>query len=170
MLIPLLVLSALTPLVQDNTPPPCTAQIAWVPDNQMTVSRVSTRPLTLLGTISSPRGWCLPASIQVSAVYFDRNDNVVCSGLAELGLSQTEHVQYTNLEIRPGNIYEFARWRNGPRAGATTWHKLPCMSPDGQTEVQPGELERATSLRLHATVLPGQNGIASAGIRMVLSP
>jgi hypothetical protein len=110
------------------------------------------------------------SSILLTVVYMDASDDVVCSGRVELGIPQSEAVQYTHLEIRPGNAYEFLRWRNDPKPTNQQWSRLICMSPDGRTEIQPGELERARSLRIHATIAPRYSGLATAELRMILQP
>jgi hypothetical protein len=174
MLVPLLAVAALMSPTQEPTttatPPPCTADIRWSNDTQLNVSRAGSRVLTLFAAVSAPDRYCLPARIVIAASYFDQNDDVVCSGTAELMPPQPGHAQYTNIEIRPGSIYEFVRWRNGPPVTALQWSRLNCLTLDGQSEVQPDELSRARSVRLHATVLPAQNGVATADLRLLLLP
>jgi hypothetical protein len=172
---PLAVSSANTPVVagdQDGppTPPPCTADIRWTHDTQLNVSRASARTLTLYTAVSERNYVCLPARIQLTASFFDSTDDLVCSGTVDLAISQTLNVQYAVLELRPGNVYEFVRWRNGPRLSAAQWARLACLTPDGQTEIQPAEVERARSVRLHASILPRQNGLATAELKLNLQP
>jgi hypothetical protein len=152
-------------------PPPCSPTISWLNDTQLTMARASTRPLSLFSSVEGGR-WshCASSNIQFTAVYMDASDDVVCSGRVELSIPQDEVVQYTHLEIRPGNAYEFLRWRNDPKPTNQQWSRLICMSPDGRTEIQPGELERARSLRLHATITPRYSGLATAELRMILQP
>ncbi len=152
------------------TPPPCTADIRWTHDTQLNVSRAGARTLTLYTAVSHRNSVCLPARIELSASFFDAADDLVCSGTIALAIDQAANVQYTVLELRPGNVYEFARWRNGPRLNAAQWARLTCLTPDGQTEIQPADTERARSVRVHATVLPRQNGLATAELRMLLQP
>lgn len=169
MLMPLVLFAALA--VQDRAPdPPCVADIRWLHDAQLDVSRTTPgRPLTLFSTVSRGPS-CFPATIHLSAAYFDGNDGIVCTGTIALVIPQRAMAQYTNLEIRPGNIYELVRWRNGPHTTTPRWERLDCTSPDGQSGIQPGDIDRATSLRLHATILSGASGVATADLRVTLRP
>lgn len=152
-------------------PPPCSPAISWLNDTQLTVLRTSARALSLFSAVDGRRysGTC-ESSLLLTAVYMDASDDVVCSGRVELTIPHDEVVQYTHLEIRPGNAYEFLRWRNDPKPTNQQWLRLICMSPDGRTEIQPAELERARSLRLHATITPRYSGLATAELRMILQP
>jgi hypothetical protein len=156
---------------QDAAPPPCSPVISWLHDTQLTVARASSRSLSLFSIVEGRRssGSC-ESSIQFTAAYMDANDEVVCSGRVELNIPQQQAVQYTHVEIRPGQLYEFLRWRNDPKSSNQQWSRLICMNPDGRAEVQPGELERARSLRLHATIHPRYSGLATAELRIVLQP
>jgi hypothetical protein len=152
-------------------PPPCSATISWLNDTQLTVLRASARPLSLFSAVDGGRySHCGTASIQFTVVFMDAGDDVVCSGQVELGIPQQEAAQYTHLEIRPGNAYEFLRWRNDPKPTNQQWSRLICMAPDGRAEAQPGELERAKSLRIHASIYPRYSGLATAELRMILQP
>jgi hypothetical protein len=158
------------PLVaaQDSPDPPaCSAVAQWMNDTQMNVSRGGAQPLTLFSAVG--RGRC-STFILFSAAYFDDNGNVVCSGTVDQRVTHEQHTSYANLELRPGNIYEFMRWVNGPRTTSQQWARLICMTADGQAEIQPAELERARSLRLQAVVLPANSGLATAELRMILHP
>jgi len=172
MLVPLLVVATLVAQTDQSppAPPECTADIRWVNDTQLNVNRATGRMLTILTAVSGPNSACLPAKLILAASYFDQRDDVVCSGIVELSPPVTTNLQYTNIEIRPATIYEFARWRNGPQVTALQWSRVSCLTPDGQSEVQPDELDRARSLRLHATVLPAQNGVATVDVRLLLQP
>jgi hypothetical protein len=152
-------------------PPPCSPAISWLNDTQLTVARTSARALSLFSAVEGRRysGSC-ESSILLTVVYMDASDDVVCSGRVELRVPQDEVVQYTHLEIRPGSAYEFLRWRNDPKPTNQQWSRLICMSPDGRAEIQPGELERARSLRIHATIAPRYSGLATAELRMILQP
>jgi hypothetical protein len=152
-------------------PPPCSPTISWLNETQLTVLRASSRPLSLFSAVDGERySYCASSSIQFTVVYLDAGDDVVCSGRVELGIPQQDAVQYTHLEIRPGNSYEFLRWRNDPKPSNQQWSRLVCMNADGRAEVQPGELERAKSLRIHATITPRYSGLATAELRMILQP
>lgn len=156
-------------VAQDTPDPPaCAADVQWLNDTQMNVSRTAAQPLTLFASVG--RGSDCSAFVAFSAAFFDGAGALVCSGTVDARMPHGAPISYVNLEVRPGNIYEFMRWVNGPRATAQQWSRIACMSPDGQTEVQPAEFERAQSLRLHAVVLPSNSGLATADIRMILRP
>lgn len=166
---PLVLVAALAAPAQDG-PPPCTADIRWAHDTEMIVSRTAApRPLTLHAAVGGGR-YCLPARIHLSFVYFDNAGDVVCSGTLGDTIPQQSPVQYTHLEIRPAHVFELVRWRNGPRPTAVRWERLSCLAADTQSEVQPGELNRATSLRVHATIRPDGSGVATADLRLLLQP
>jgi hypothetical protein len=151
--------------VQDAPdPPPCTADIRWLNDTQQNLPRAVTRPLTLLTAVGRFCG----GTTSLSAVFFDANDDVVCSGQVDLTIPRSG--PYTHLEVRPGNVYEFLRWRNGPRTTNQQWARLACATPDGQTEAQPTDIDRARSLRLHATLVPVRGGVSVAELRILLLP
>ena len=149
-------------------PPACAADAQWLNDTQMNVSRTAVQPLTLLTSVGRSRDCA--AFVVFGAAFFDGAGALVCSGTVDVRVPHGAPLSYANLEVRPGNVYEFMRWVNGPRATAQQWLRLSCMSPDGQTEVQPVEFERAQSLRLHAALLPANSGLATADIRIVLRP
>ena len=160
------------PVDQDApAPPPCTVAISWLNDTQLTVERTSGRPLSLFSVVDGGRySRCGFSSIQFTVIFMDAQDDVVCSGKVELGVPQDEPAQYTHLEVRPGNVYEFLRWRNDPKPSNQQWSRVVCMNAEGRAEVQPGELERAPSLRLHATLRASYSGLAAAELRMILQP
>ena len=160
-------------IAQDGppTPPPCTTAISWLNDTQLTVDRASGRPLSLFSVVDGGRySRCGFSSIQFTVIFMDAHDDVVCSGKVELGVPQDEPTQYTHLEVRPGNVYEFLRWRNDPKPSNQQWSRVVCMNAEGRAEVQPGELERARSLRLHATLRASYSGLAAAELKMILQP
>lgn len=170
MTLPLLLSAFLAVSVQDTPDPPaCAAEAQWLNDTQMTVSRTASQPLTLFASVGRDGGNCA-TFVVFSAAFFDEAGALVCSGTVDVRATHNPPVSYVNLEVRPGNNFEFMRWVNGPRATAPQWSRLACMAPDGQTEVQPAEFERARSLRLHAVVLPLNSGLATADIRMILRP
>jgi hypothetical protein len=156
--------------LQDDARPPCAANIGWMNDGQRIVTRDSSMiPLTLFSAISQPPD-CIPAEIRMIVTYFDSEDNFLCSGVIESVVVQTTHAQTMTIEIRPWNMLEYARWRNGPRPTAVRPRRLMCMNPDGLAEVSVTELDRATSLRIHATALPQHSGVSTAEIRFRIQP
>jgi len=150
------------------SPPVCVAAAQWLNDTQMQVSRSATQSLTLFTAVGRS-GFC-SAYTTLGAAFFDGSGAVVCSGVVDLRLEGERPVAYFHIEVRPGNVYELVRWSNGPRSTSQQWSRLSCLTPNGQTEAQPADLERAQSLRLHAVVLPSNSGLATAEMRMNLLP
>jgi hypothetical protein len=103
-------------------------------------------------------------------MYFDANDDLICSGVVPEVARQGSATQSTTLELRFNNPFEFARWRSGPRAVALRWLPFQCTRPDGTGDAAQGELERAVAVRLYATVLPSGSGVASQVLRVQLIP
>jgi len=147
----------------------CNTQVQWIvkADQPIEMSRSAT---TQLAFFSSLGAGCGSADIRLTAVYVDSSENVVCSGTISGAISQGDGTQVTMIEVRPSSLFEFLRWRSGPRTISLTWRKLVCSRPDGQGDVQPAELERGTSLRLYATVLPAGGGVATEMLRLLLQP
>lgn len=153
---------------QDKSPPAattqCTAEIRFTSaKSQATISDLLNA--NLFSSVSQP-GSCLPAEIRITASFFDAEENLICSGVVEGVVTQTSNVQSSNLEFRPFNSLEFVRWRNGPRPTAVRPKRLFCMNVDGLAEAPVGDLERATSMRIHATVLPKAGGVSTAEYRV----
>jgi hypothetical protein len=167
MTLPLLLLVA---ALQGSDRPACGAEVQWIvkPEQPLGISRSA--PLTPLTLFSAVGYGCGSADIRLTAVYVDGAENVVCSGAIAGVIGQSAGTQVTVIELRPTSLFEFLRWRSGPRATALTWRPLICSRPDGQGDVQPGELERATTLRLYATVLPSAGGVATEMLRLTLVP
>ena len=154
---------------QDRVSPPvCVAAAQWLNDTQMQVNRSAAQSLTLFTAVS--RSAYCSAYTTLSAAFFDGNGAVVCSGVVDLRLEGERPVAYFHIEVRPNNVYELVRWSNGPRSTSQQWSRLSCITPNGQSEAQPADLERAQSLRLHAVVLPSNSGLATAELRMILQP
>lgn len=165
MTLPLLLLVA---TLQGSDRPGCRAEVQWIvkPEQPLGISRSA--PLTPLALFSSVG--CGRGDIRITAVYVDAAENIVCSGAIGGMIRQDQETQVTVLEVRPASLFEFLRWRSGPRAIALTWRPLVCARPDGLGDVQPGELDRATTLRLYATVFPGEGGVATEMLRLALVP
>jgi hypothetical protein len=125
-------------------------------------------PLNLFSTVSQPGGGCLPAEVRVTASYLDSNDNLVCSGTVENIASQTALSQSINLEIRPWNFREFARWRNEPPQTNSGPKRLVCINPDGTAEATSEEMERAASVLVNATIFPAGGGMSTTEIQLTL--
>ena len=156
--------TSLPATVQDRpAPPPCSPAISWLNDTQLTVNRAATRSLSLFSVFDAGRGSrCGSAGIELTAVFMDGSDDVVCSGRVELGVPQDEATQYTHLESGRA-------MRTNSCAGGTTRNRRinsglasVCMNPDGRAEAQPAELERARSLRLHAILRTAYSGVSAA--------
>src|SRR3989442_1211796 len=94
---------------------------------------------------SEPAGTCLPAEIRLMAAFYDAEQNLICSGIIESIAVQNTNSQSTNIELRPLNMVEFVRQRLATNPPPK---RLFCMNPEGNVEVAPTEIARATSLRL----------------------
>ena len=167
MTLPLLLLVA---ALQGSDRPTCAPEVQWIlrPEQPLGISRSA--PMTPLALFSAVGHGCGSAEIRMTAVYVDGAENIVCSGALTGAIRQDEATQVTMVEVRPTSLFEFLRWRSGPRAIALTWRPLVCSRPDGLGDVQPAELERATTLRLYATVLPSGGGVATEMLRLTLVP
>lgn len=151
----------------------CASEVRWMNCGESKVfskENGSFLHLNLFTTASKPADMCLPAEIRLTVTFFDREEDFICSGVIENAATQGTHTQSTNIEIRPLNTLEFVRWRNGPRPTAVRPKRLLCMNPDGLAEIPAGELERATLLKIHATVLPRSGGVSTAECRVGLQP
>jgi hypothetical protein len=147
----------------------CNPQLQWIvkADQPMEISKSA---VTQLSFFSSLGVGCGTADIRLTAVYTDSSENVVCSGTIAGIISQSDGTQFTMIEVRPSSLFEFVRWRSGPRNISLLWRSLICARPDGMGNVQLGELDRGTSLRLYATILPGGGGVATEMLRAALVP
>jgi hypothetical protein len=72
------------------------------------------------------------------------------------------NLQSTSIELRPLNMVEFARLRTSPTVPPK---RLFCMSPEGDVEVAPNQVMAASALRLRATILPINGGVATSEVR-----
>jgi len=125
-------------------------------------------PMNLFSSISQPSETCTPAEIRLTATYLDANDNLICSGTVENIASQTGLTQTVNLEIRPWNFREFVQWTNEPPQNRSGPKRLLCMNVEGTAEATPQELERVSSARVRAIVLPAGGGMSTAEIQLIL--
>lgn len=150
--------------------PVCSAEIRWVNSSEprkVPGSALAVVPLNLFSTVSKPSG-CLPAEIRVTASYLDAANNLVCSGVVENLAVQNALTQSVNLDIRPWNHREFARWRNEPPRVNSGPKRLVCFDPEGLDEATSEELARVSSLRLRVTVLAAGSGMSTAEILISL--
>ncbi len=169
MMLPLLMVAA---LLQNERPDPvCSAEIRWAVDGPQTMSRaVPQRTFGLFSAVGrAGSGTCLPAEIQLTVTYFDTNDEVVCSGVIASIATVQDHAQMTLLELKPTNLFELVRWRNHPREPVRPV-RLPCVNPDGTALIQPGEIDRAASVRVDASILPRYGGVATSELRLAILP
>ena len=125
-------------------------------------------PLSLFSTISKPTDSCLPAEIRVTASYLDANDNLICSGVVENIAFQDTLTQSVNLEIRPWNLREFVRWRNEPPQINSGPKRLVCLNPESTAEATAEDLDRVSSARVRATVLPKGGGLSTTEVQLNL--
>lgn len=143
----------------------CPTEIAFT-NPKPTVLSAERLNINLFSTVSQPAGSCLPAEIRLNAAFYDSQQNLICSGVIEAIAVQNSNVQSTNIEVRPLNLVEFVRLRvptNPPPK------RLFCMNLEGNIEVAQTDVARATSLRLRATILPKNGGVATTEIRMTFS-
>jgi hypothetical protein len=137
----------------------CSAEIQFTnPKPTLAGGRVE---LNLFSTVSRPSG-CMPAEIRLMAAFYDADQNLICSGVIENIAQQNAHLQSTNIELRPLNIVEFARLRTSPAVAAK---RLFCMVPEGDVEAAPNQVMAAAALRLRATILPRNGGVATSEVR-----
>jgi hypothetical protein len=154
--------------LQDRADPVCNADIRWAVTGQQVVSR-SGPPRTFSAFSAVGQTACFPAAIRVTVEYADANDELVCSGVVSDLAEQEALTQMTAFEIRVGNQDDFIRVRNG-RNRTLRFKALVCSNTDGTAVVQPADLERATVMRLYATVLGHYGGLATAELRLALQP
>lgn len=120
--------------------------------------------LSLLSTVSKPAANCLPAEIRIMAAFYDSDENLICSGIIESVVLQSSNLQSTVLELRPLNVVEFVRQKLAPNPPPK---RLFCLNPEGNVEVSATEIAHAASLRVRATILPKNGGIATSEIRIL---
>ncbi len=157
---------------RDQQPQPsCAARISWVAGSERrdvppgdTVSVL----LNLFSTVSRPRETCLPAEVRVTVSFLDGDDNLVCNGAVPNVAVQDSLTQSINLELWPWNFREFVWWRNEPPQTNSGPRAFFCLTPDGQAQVTPGQLERVVSVRIWTTVFPPGGGLSSAELRLDL--
>lgn len=155
--------------LQDRAPDPvCLADVRWAVETVQTVSRaIPTRSFALFSAVGNPS--VCGGQLTISAAYFDAADELICAGHVSQVAVQRDVPQITHLEFRPTNLTEFVRWRNGARAPLRAL-PLTCTNAEGTTETQLGELDRAASLRVYATLFTRFGGMATAELRMLLRP
>jgi hypothetical protein len=149
--------------------PVCHAEVRWATAPAVVSRAMPLRGLTLFSAVSQPPV-CAPAEIRLTVAYFDAADQLVCSGEMTDVAPQTAATQVTALEVRPMNLLEFLRWRNGPAATASRVRTLRCTNGDGTALVQPAELESAVTVRMYASVLAKYGGIATAELQFTIQP
>ena len=150
--------------------PVCTVEVRRVngADQRRVPANVGAMvPLNLFSTISRPNS-CLPAEVRVTASYLDAADNLICTGTVETVAVLTGLTQSVNLEIRPWNLREFVRWRNEPPQVNSGPKRLGCLNPEGTAETTSEDLERVTSVRARATVLPNGGGMSTTEVQLNL--
>jgi hypothetical protein len=143
----------------------CSTEIGFT-NPKPAVSIVERVNLNLFSTVSQPAGSCLPAEIRLMAAFYDAAENLICSGVIESVASQNINVQSTNIEVRPLNLVEFVRLRSPMNPPPK---RLFCMNLDGNIEVAQTDVARAASVRLRATILPKNGGVATSEVRMVFT-
>jgi hypothetical protein len=144
--------------------PFCSAEMRWVNGGEpkrVQPGASTTVQLSFFSVVSKPSNGCLPAEIRLTASYLDAGGNQVCSGVIENIAVQNALAQSINLEIRPWNLREFARWRNEPPQVNSGPKMLVCMNLEGLAEATSDELGRVAAVRVRATVLPASGGMST---------
>ena len=164
-LVLLCLLRSLPLSAQDKADPVCAAEIQCT-NCKPTANLNDVLYLNFFSTVSQP-GNCLAAGIRVSAAFYDAENNLICSGvIGENFTTQRENILSFNVEVQPLNVVEFIRLRAPLTPPAK---RLFCMNIDGNAEVSPSEIAKASSFRLRVTVLPRFGGVATAECRMNLT-
>ena len=170
---PLQMLLLVAALGQEASPP-CAAKVEWIKTTKAegtTASRSQIRALSLFSAVSKDKRDCLPADVTITALYFDADENPICSGdVPQVLQQQIEYTQTSMLEFRLTSLFEFVRWRSGPSTTALRWLPFTCTRPDGLGNAQASELERAASVYLYATLLAKNGGLATDVVRVTLIP
>lgn len=148
------------PIAAQSSQPVCSAEIQFT--NARPFTGTDKLSLNIFSTVSKP-GSCLPAEIRLTAAYYDAEENVVCSGVMESAITQNSNVQSTNIEIRPLNSIEFFRLKTSTNIPP---RRLICINPDTDVEISPPDMTRAGSLRIRATILPRNGGLATTEVRV----
>ena len=113
-------------------------------------------------SLFSAIGRSCTGQIQLTATYFDADENFICSGTVESVADQSKNVQTTNIEVRPVNMQEFVRLKAPKRPLA---RRLFCMNIEGNVEVNVTDVAAASFLRLRATILAG-GGVKTTELRI----
>ena len=151
--------------------PDCRVELQWVSNNEprrVPPSSTAVVPLHFFAAVSNPANECLPVEIRVSASYLDAANNLVCSGVIENVARQTSLTQSINLDLRPYNLQEFARWKNEPANSNSGPQRLSCLVPDGLSEATPEQLREATTVRVRTTSLPPGGGLSTTEVLLEL--
>jgi hypothetical protein len=156
-------LAAVPAFAQDRTPTPCSAQIAFT-NARPVVNATDVIILNLFSTVSNPGQDCFQAEIHITATFYDVEENFICSGTVRV-LDQNTNIMSTNIEIRALNPVEFVRLITPLRPAAK---RLFCNNLEGNAEVGSTQMATASTMRLLATILPRNGGIATAEARMQL--
>jgi len=155
--------------LQDHADPLCTADIRWAVTGPQSISRGGmARALSFFSAVGQSA--CEPSELQLTVAYFDAAEELICSGVIDEPATQRSRTQMTTLELKVANMIEFVRWRNGPAATSSRPKQLECRNADGTALVQPADLERASWIRLYATVRTRFSGLATAELRLAIQP
>jgi hypothetical protein len=156
------VLFWLCPALYAQDLPVCSAEIAFT-NAKPIVNTSEVLNLNLFSTVSRPSR-CFSAEIHITAAFYDVEENLICSGTLLL-MNQSTNVLSTNIEVRPLNSLEFVRVVDPSRPPAK---RLFCNNLEGNAEVGSTQMAAANSLRLRATILPANGGLATSEARMGL--
>jgi hypothetical protein len=158
--------------LQERPPDPvCHADVRWAADGAQAVSRATSgaRSFSLFTVVGRPRVDDCAGEIRLTVAYFDGANDLLCAGTIGAVATHRDGAQITHLELRPMNLTEFVRWRNGARLPLRAM-PLACTNADSTAELQQGELDRAAYLRVYATLLTRYGGLATAELRLQIQP
>jgi hypothetical protein len=155
---------------QGQSAPICSAEgrLVGSPDQKrVPVNSTAFVHFNIFSVVTKPFDTCLQAEVRVTASYLDANDTLICSGVIENVATQTSLTESINLEIRPWNFREFARWTNEPPQQNSGAKRLTCVNAEGLSEVRSEDLARVTAVRVRATVLPRGGGMSTMEIQII---
>ena len=156
MLVARLVLAAL----QQDPDPVCRVEAQWLNTPAPATVAASPTRLNLFSAVARP-SVCGAATVRLTFTMLDRNERAICSGAIDDVAGHATATQVTVLELQPLNLLQFVRWVNRPPR-PVRFERLTCVSVENVAEVQPGELDTAIWMRVHATVQARYGAISTA--------
>ena len=148
-------------LLESEIRPYCSSQSRVETTSAPLADRDNPIRATLFAMISTPAEHCLPATIRITATYFDNAGAFLCSGT--VNVTQSAHIQNTAVEIRPYESEAFLRWWDGPTVKQQT---LVCRDFKGDEVRSP--TDQAALLRLYTTAFPKRGGLSTSEMQLRL--